>query len=125
MARGRDRFEIFCQPCHGPTGAGNGMVVQRGHKVPPSWHIERLQKETPGYWFDVATNGFGAMYGYAAQIAPRDRWAIIVYVRALQLSQAASSSDIPEAIRAEVVSGRRLADPASSPSPPAERGGSH
>lgn len=120
MARGRDRFQIFCQPCHGPTGVGNGMVVQRGHKIPPSWHIERLQKETPGYWFDVVTNGFGAMYGYSAQIPVNDRWAIIAYVRALQLSQSATAADVPEAVRADLAAGKKPAA-AATPAP----GGAH
>lgn len=108
MERGRDRFQIFCTPCHGATGSGNGIVALRGHKTPPSYHIERLQKETPGYFFDVATNGFGAMYGFSSQIPVNDRWAIVAYVRALQLSQHATAADLPEQIRADLLSGRKI-----------------
>ena len=111
VERGRERYNIFCSPCHGQTGLGNGMVVQRGHKIAASHHIERLRNETPGYWFDVITNGFGAMYGYAAQVPVHDRWAIIAYVRALQLSRHATLVDIPEAEREAVVSGRKLPAP--------------
>lgn len=107
MERGRERYTIYCTPCHGGTGLGDGMVVRRGFKVPPpSHHLERLRNEAPGYWFDVITNGFGAMYGYAAQIPVKDRWAIIAYVKALQLSRTATIEDIPEAQRDAVLSGR-------------------
>jgi mono/diheme cytochrome c family protein len=85
--RGQERFNIFCAPCHDRTGGGNGMVVQRGYKQPPSYHIDRLRQADVGYFFDVITNGFGVMPDYRAQIAPRDRWAIVAYIRALQLSQ--------------------------------------
>jgi len=107
MARGRERYTIFCTPCHGQTGLGNGLVVQRGFKVPAaSHHLERLRNAPVGYWFDVITNGFGVMFGYAAQIPVKDRWAIIAYVRALQLSRNATLQDIPEAEREAVLSGR-------------------
>ena len=99
ILRGRDRYNIYCSPCHGYEGDGRGMVVRRGMKQPPSYHIERLQNETPGYFFDVMTNGFGAMYSYASRIKPRDRWAIIAYVRALQLSQNATLDDVPADVR--------------------------
>ena len=105
MARGQERYNIFCAPCHGQTGLGNGMVVQRGHKVAQSHHIDRLREQPPGQWFDVITNGFGAMYGYAAQIPVEDRWAIAAYVKALQLSRHASIEDIPEDKREGVLSG--------------------
>jgi mono/diheme cytochrome c family protein len=95
LARGRQRFNIFCAPCHSRTGDGNGMIVQRGFRRPPSYHIERLRKAPLGYFFDVATNGFGAMPDYAPQIPPRDRWCIVAYVRALQLSQNATMTDVP------------------------------
>src|ERR1041384_3332661 len=94
VARGRERYEIYCTPCHGRTGLGNGMVVQRGYRRPPSFHIDRLRQAPAGYFFDVMTNGFGAMPDYAAQIPPRDRWCIVAYIRALQLSQNASAADI-------------------------------
>src|SRR5438876_5685871 len=94
LARGRERFNIYCAPCHSQTGDGNGMIVQRGFRNPPSFHTERLRKAPLGYFFDVMTNGFGAMPDYASQISPRDRWCIGAYIRALQLSQNASRADI-------------------------------
>jgi len=96
LARGRERFNIFCAPCHSRLGDGNGMIVQRGYRRPPSYHIERLRTAPLGHFFDVMTNGFGAMPDYAAQIPVRDRWAIIAYIRALQLSQNATVADVPE-----------------------------
>ena len=99
IQRGRERYNIYCTPCHGYRGDGRGMVVRRGMKQPPSYHIERLQNEAPGYFFDVMTNGFGAMYSYASRIKPRDRWAIAAYIRALQLSQNATLEDVPADVR--------------------------
>lgn len=87
VARGRQRFEIYCSPCHGRTGDGRGMIVQRGFKNPESFHIERLRQTQDGYFYDVITNGFGQMSSYASQVKPEDRWAIVAYVRALQLSR--------------------------------------
>jgi mono/diheme cytochrome c family protein len=95
LNRGQERFNIYCSPCHDRTGRGNGMVVRRGYRQPPSYHIERLRQADVGYFFDVITNGFGVMPDYKAQIAPRDRWAIVAYIRALQLSQHAAASDVP------------------------------
>ncbi len=95
MARGQQRYNIYCTPCHSEVGDGNGMIVQRGYKRPPSYHSERLRKAPIGYFFDVMTNGFGAMPDYAEQITPRDRWAIAAYIRALQLSQGATRADVP------------------------------
>jgi mono/diheme cytochrome c family protein len=95
MARGEERFNIFCTPCHGRTGAGDGMVARRGYRAPPSLHLDRLRAAPVGHYFDVITNGFGAMPDYAAQVSADDRWAIIAYIRALQLSQHASLSDVP------------------------------
>ena len=95
MARGQERFNVFCSPCHGRTGLGNGMIVQRGFRQPPSYHEERLRNAPVGYFFDVMTNGFGAMQDYSAQVPPADRWAIAAYIRALQLSQAATLADVP------------------------------
>jgi mono/diheme cytochrome c family protein len=95
MARGQQRFNIYCSPCHGEAGDGNGMIVQRGLKRPPSYHNERLRKAPVGYFFDVMTNGFGAMLDYSQQVSPQDRWAIAAYIRALQLSQGATQADIP------------------------------
>jgi len=95
LARGRERFNIYCSPCHSRLGDGNGMIVQRGYRQPPSYHTERLRKAPLGYFFDVMSNGFGAMPDYAAQIPARDRWNIVAYIRALQLSQDATSADVP------------------------------
>ena len=95
LARGRERFNIYCAPCHSQTGDGNGMIVQRGFRPPPSFHTERLRKSPLGYFFDVMTNGFGAMPDHGSQTSPRDRWCIVAYIRALQLSQGATASDIP------------------------------
>jgi mono/diheme cytochrome c family protein len=95
LERGQDRFNIFCSPCHSRLGDGNGMVPSRGfNRKPPSYHIERLRKAPVGYFYDVITSGFGIMPEYASQIPPSDRWAIVAYIRALQLSQSASSGDI-------------------------------
>lgn len=95
LDRGRERFDIYCSPCHSRVGDGNGMVVQRGFRHPPSYHTERLRKAPLGYFFDVMTNGFGAMPDYRSQIPPRDRWAIVGYIRALQLSQNATMANVP------------------------------
>jgi mono/diheme cytochrome c family protein len=95
LARGRERFNIYCAPCHSGLGDGNGVIVQRGFRAPPSYHSERLRKAPLGYFFDVMTNGFGAMPEYASEIPPRDRWAIVAYIRALQLSQGATIGDVP------------------------------
>jgi mono/diheme cytochrome c family protein len=95
LERGRERFNIYCAPCHSRMGDGNGMIVQRGYRRPPSYHIDRLRKAPLGHFFDVMTNGFGAMPDYAAQIAPHDRWAIAAYIRALQLSQNAPAGLVP------------------------------
>ena len=95
MARGQEAFNAFCSPCHGLAGEGDGMVVQRGYRRPPSFHIDRLRQAPPGHLYDVMTNGFGAMPDYAAQIPVRDRWAIAAYMRALQLSQNATVAEIP------------------------------
>lgn len=107
VLRGQQRFNIYCSPCHDHTGSGDGMVVRRGFRHPPSYHIERLQKVPNGYIFDVVTNGFGAMPSYALQIQPADRWAIISYVRALQASQMASVNDVPADARGQLSQGGR------------------
>ena len=99
VQRGQDRYKIFCAPCHGLQGDGNGMAAVRGMKHPPSYHIDRLRQAPNGYFYDVVTNGFGAMYSYSERIPPSDRWAIIAYVRALQLSHNAKTSDLPETLR--------------------------
>jgi mono/diheme cytochrome c family protein len=104
LRRGRERFDIYCTPCHGRVGRGDGMVVRRGFQKPPSFHEERLRVQPVGYFYDVITNGFGAMSDYAAQIPVRDRWAIAAYVRALQLSQNARVTDVPAEHRRELES---------------------
>jgi hypothetical protein len=96
LDRGQARFNIYCTPCHDATGSGNGMVVQRGfQRRPVSFHDDRLRKIEAGFFFDVMTNGFGVMPDYRAQISPRDRWNIVAYIRALQLSRNASKADVP------------------------------
>ena len=95
LERGQARFNVFCSPCHGPRGDGNGMIVQRGFRQPLSYHIDEIRSKPPGYFFDVITNGYGTMYDYADRIPPYDRWAIVAYVRALQLSQNATIDDVP------------------------------
>jgi mono/diheme cytochrome c family protein len=105
LQRGQERYGIFCQPCHGIQGDGQGMVAMRGMKHPPSFHQERLRAEPNGYIYDVVTNGFGAMYSYSAQIPPRDRWAIVAYVRALQLSRNAPVNELPSGLREKLMAG--------------------
>lgn len=95
LERGRERYNIYCAPCHSRNGDGNGMIVQRGYRRPPSYHTERLRNMPVGHFFEVITNGFGAMPDYAAQINVRDRWAISAYIRALQLSQDAPVGLLP------------------------------
>ena len=102
MARGQERFNIYCAPCHSRTGEGDGMVVLRGYRRPPSFHQERLRDAPVGHFFDVITNGFGAMPDYASQIKPADRWAIVAYIRGLQLSAHATLADVPPADRARI-----------------------
>jgi mono/diheme cytochrome c family protein len=114
MARGRERFNIYCSPCHGQTGLGDGMVVRRGYRRPPSFADDRLRQAPLGHFFDVITNGFGAMPDYSAQIPAADRWAIIAYVRALQLSAHATLADVPAAERGRL-------DEARSAPPAGER----
>jgi mono/diheme cytochrome c family protein len=92
LDRGQERYQIYCSMCHGLTGYGDGMIVRRGFRQPPSYHDDRLRNEPVGHFFDVITNGWGAMPDYAAQIPPEDRWAIIAYIRALQLSQQAPAN---------------------------------
>lgn len=95
LLRGQDRFNVFCQHCHGPRGEGNGMIVQRGFRQPNSYHVDRLRAAPPGYFFDVITNGYGTMFDLADRVPPADRWAIAAYIRVLQLSQNATQADIP------------------------------
>jgi len=96
LERGRDRFNIYCTPCHSRVGDGNGMVVQRGYKRPPKFSAQRLRNAPLGYFYDVISNGFGGMPDYKAQVKPADRWAIAAYIRALQLSQKAPEADVAQ-----------------------------
>ena len=129
MQRGQQRYNIYCSPCHGETGDGYGMIVQRGFKRPPSYHNERLRKAPIGYFFDVMTNGFGAMLDYSQQVKPEDRWAIAAYIRALQLSQGATRADVAagQQIAAEPPKGVLIAPPydtqGAGQSQPAAQGG--
>jgi mono/diheme cytochrome c family protein len=102
LLRGQERFNVFCAPCHGRTGKGDGMVVRRGYRAPTSFHDPRLRQAPVGYVFDVMTNGFGAMPDYATQVPVFDRWAIAAYFKALQLSQNATVNDVPADRRAEL-----------------------
>lgn len=123
LARGRERFNIYCTPCHGRLGDGKGMVVQRGLRQAASFHQDRLRQEKVGYFFDVITNGFGAMPDYATQIPVRDRWLIVAYVRTLQLSQHASVDDVPADRRAELdaPAGAPASQAGSATAKPAEK----
>lgn len=104
LERGQQQYNIYCAPCHARTGYGDGMIVQRGFKPPPSLHDQRLRDEADGYFYDVITNGFGAMYSYASRVPPDDRWAIVAYIRALQYSQNVDVNDLPAETRQEIES---------------------
>jgi mono/diheme cytochrome c family protein len=114
LDRGQERFNVYCSPCHGRTGLGDGMIVQRGFRAPPSYHDERLRNVPVGYFFDVMTNGFGAMQDYSAQVTVPDRWAIAAYIRVLQLSRSATVDDVPADRRGD------LDRPTEPPAPPAQ-----
>jgi mono/diheme cytochrome c family protein len=102
LARGQERFNIYCSPCHGRLGDGTGLVVLRGFRQPPSYYTERLKKIPVGHFFDVMTNGYGAMASYASRVGPDDRWRIAAYIRALQFSESASINDVPAEQRANL-----------------------
>lgn len=110
LERGRERFNIYCAPCHSRLGDGNGMIVQRGYRHPPSYHTPAMRQAPLGHFFDVMTNGFGAMPDYAAQVPVNDRWAIAAYIRVLQLSQNATQADLPPGTNPQ-----SLAAPESTP----------
>jgi len=112
LERGRERFNIFCMPCHGELADGNGMVAQRGYLHPPSFHDARLLQAPVGHFFDVITNGLGGMPDYSQQIPVDDRWKIIAYIRALQLSEHATLADVPPEIRGKL----------GQPMPPSKQG---
>ena len=113
LARGRERFNIYCTPCHSRVGDGNGMIVQRGYKRPPSFHEDRLRVMAPGYYFQVMTNGFGVMPSYALQVQPEDRWAIAAYIKALQLSSRVSVQDLTSEERVRLEKGELEPEPAA------------
>jgi mono/diheme cytochrome c family protein len=102
MQRGQQRYDVYCAPCHDRTGSGNGMIVRRGYKQPPSYNSDEVRQLPNGRIYDVIAHGFGAMPDYAAQIQPHDRWAIVAYVRALQAAQSATIDDVPAAERAKL-----------------------
>jgi mono/diheme cytochrome c family protein len=95
LERGQERYNIYCAPCHGIDGYGEGMIVQRGFPQPQSFHTDRLRGAPDGYFYDVITNGFGRMFAYSYRVQPADRWAIVAYIRAMQLSQFATPQDVP------------------------------
>jgi mono/diheme cytochrome c family protein len=97
LDRGRERFGIFCSPCHGLAGDGDGIIVAHGFPPPPSYYIERLEAAPAQHFYDVMTNGYGVMFSYADRVDPQDRWAIAAYIRALQLSRHARLADVPDA----------------------------
>lgn len=124
--RGRERYNIYCAPCHGIAGDGDGMIVKRGYKQPTSYHDARLRNERAGYFFDVMTRGFGQMPDYAAQVSPKDRWAIVAYIRALQLSQHASVGDLTPDEKGRLERGETGPAPAAAPGQaPAEGASQH
>ncbi|MBL8189078.1 MAG: cytochrome c [Acidobacteria bacterium] len=96
LDRGQNRYNISCLPCHGPLGDGNGMIVQRGFRRPPSYHDPRLKAAPSSYFYDVMTNGFGVMSSYTDQLTPEDRWKVAAYIRVLQLSQRANVAELSE-----------------------------
>jgi mono/diheme cytochrome c family protein len=102
LQRGQERFNIYCSPCHGRVGDGHGMIVQRGFPAPPSYFIDRLLAAPSQHFYDVITNGYGAMYSYADRVTPQDRWAIVAYIRALQASQHAAIAQLSPSEKAEL-----------------------
>ena len=118
MDRGESRYNIYCSQCHGRLGDGNGMIPSRGLRRPPSFHTDALRSAKPGHFFDVMTNGFGAMPPYRTMIPPRDRWAIVSYVRALQISQSGTVADVPASAQAQL-------NGAPPPSAAPSHGGAH
>jgi mono/diheme cytochrome c family protein len=121
LRRGRERFDIFCSPCHGRLGDGQGMAARRGFKQPPTFHQQRLREQPVGYYFDVITRGFGVMPSYAAAVPASDRWAIAAYIRALQLSQHATAAELSaadqQALRALPPTPAGPSEAASAPPP--------
>jgi mono/diheme cytochrome c family protein len=123
LARGRERFDIYCSPCHSRIGDGRGMIVQRGFKQPVSFHDPRLRETPDGYFFDVMTNGFAQMPSYASQVPPADRWAIVAYIRALQLSQNVPGEALDARDRELLEAGIAPTAPIAAPAATAPHGG--
>lgn len=115
LLRGQERFNIHCSVCHGRLGDGDGMIVRRGFRKPPSYHVDRLREAPAGHFYDVMTHGFGAMASYASRIDVEDRWAIVAYIRALQLSQHAELGDVPNAQRGALLPPAAAGDLPKSP----------
>lgn len=107
LDRGHERFDIYCSPCHGLVGDGQGMIPQRGFPHPPSFHQDRLRQAPDSHFLDVISRGYGVMYSYAARVPPSDRWAIVAYIRALQLSQSIRSAELPDDLRKVLAEGER------------------
>ncbi len=105
LERGHERFDIYCSPCHGHVGDGQGMIPQRGFPHPPSFHQDRLRQAPDSHFLDVITSGYGAMYSYAARVQPSDRWAIVAYIRALQLSQNTRLAELPADLKQRLEAG--------------------
>jgi mono/diheme cytochrome c family protein len=123
LDRGQERYNVFCSPCHDRRGEGNGMVIQRGfQRQPPTYHSDRLRQAAPGYLYDVITNGFATMPDYRAQIPVDDRWRIVAYMKALQLSYQAASADVP-ASEMQKLNAPAATTPATATAPPAASGG--
>jgi mono/diheme cytochrome c family protein len=122
LARGRERYDVFCAPCHDRVGGGDGMIVRRGFVRPPSYHTARLRDAPDGYLFDVMSRGFGQMPSYASQVPPEDRWAIVAYIRALQLSQDAGLAELPPAVRRVAVAALAAQPPFPAPPTSGETG---
>ena len=110
LEQGQNRFQVYCTPCHGRLGDGNGMIVKRGYRQPPSYHADRLMKAPVGHFFDVMSNGFGAMPSYASRVPVQDRWRIAAYIRALQLSENARIADVPEDTRGRLMAASEKED---------------
>ena len=106
LRQGQERYNIYCAPCHSPLGDGDGMVARRGFPRPPSYHTDRLRNAPDSHFFSVITQGYGAMYPYADRLSEHDRWAVVAYIRALQLSQHAELADVPEDTRGKLKEGR-------------------
>jgi mono/diheme cytochrome c family protein len=123
LDRGEQRYNIYCAPCHGRTGDGNGMVVQRGYRRATSYHIDRLRQAPPGYLFDVIASGFGAMPDYRAQVTVEDRWRIVAYIKALQRTQTGTTADVPPGELDKLKSGAPASEPAAASPAGGEKGG--